>query len=302
MFYGRRIKPEERLRWWYKDRRATKRALEEFRAAPLKLRHKFETLLEAEEEDLTRYRQLRQGGDAAKALAAKLDGCSSRRPCLSRASARCALPFRLSMTRAVLSLFVGTEKLWLITFSVPRAVAFGGEVGLDRPKLPRSPRLLRGWLRRELVRARLSDVPLLGWIEVDYNRKRKRYVVHFHLIAGDVDEDRFDTLGKRIRSACKNGWAFDIRPVDADAWAKTVSYAFKCYPSRYDSEWEDKNKGRLTGRLARRIYVWMDKFEFEDFVFAQGFRRYSRGFVRLEKQRKAQTPQKKSSKRGSEAL
>jgi len=140
---------------------------------------------------------------------------------------------------------------------------------------------IHDWVRQRIRRACLADIVAVGGTEAAYRAEQNDWLVHLHLLVGDVEKSALE----RLRAA----WAkseirapLRISPLADPAWQ--VGYLLKFSTFHRPGMQSSARRARpypLPQPRFDELARWFDNYDFGDFVFMLGARRRGGQMLRL---------------------
>jgi hypothetical protein len=259
-------KPRRQPPFWRRQTPSREYDIELLRPAALVRGKRFETLADAQQESERSEQLLRSFTGGKKELAELLQECrAGDYECNRPFCPICARVFRRWFIGELLRITKGDEPVRIYTILLKEA--------------PRDtindldPTIVPDRLRKQLQRAGLGTVPVIGGIEIVYKANKRVWVLHANLVMiGGKKAAR-----KKFAQGFKGG---DIeRPI---TWArlkkapKQLSYIlkFSTYHRPYEQQGSAKSEAKpLNPKEHAALVKWMSQFEFEDFLLLINARR-----------------------------
>ena len=264
---------DSRAEYWENVQIPARLDLVELLGAHLPKSTRFETKMDVIERSIATEQRLRlsQGfGDIAKFLA----DCRRRRyPCCRSICPICARHFRrwfAANGMALAGKINNPVTLTLFCDTVP-------EGQLHRVDIAK----LHDRVRQRFRRAGLGDIVALGGTEVVYRADQRDWLVHLHLVVGDVES----SAEERLRAAwSKSGIQAPIRISPLVGPARQIGYLLKFSTFHRPGAQSSARRARaypLPQPRFEELARWYSDYEFSDFVFLLGARRRGRRILCL---------------------
>jgi hypothetical protein len=227
---------------------------------------RFETPQDAREESERSEKLLRSFSGGSKTVAEFLQECrAGYYECDKPFCPICARQFRRWFIGELLRVTEGQKEVHVYTLLLKEASK--DKIGtLD-------PAPFRHELRKQLQRAGLGKVPVIGGIEIVYKANKRVWVLHANLVMIGGKK----TARKKFRQGFKGG---DIeRPIIRARLkkpAKQLSYVLKftTYHRPYEQQGSTKSEAKpLNPKEHAALVKWMSQFEFQDFLVLVNARR-----------------------------
>lgn len=236
-------------------------------------RHHFETLHEVSERAMRRERQLRK--TPCDHMAVLMEDCrAGLYPCRQPICPRCSRRFRRWFGANTLDLASNLANPVTVTLyceSVPQ-----GE--LERVEIPR----IHARIRQRFRRTGLSHAVAVGGTEADYRVEHRDWLIHLHLLLGNVDEDDL----RRLREAWRiTGIPAAMRVSPIRNLPRQVSYLQKFTTFHRPGKPRPGNRARaypLPNAQFEELALWLDRYDFPEFIFMVGARRRGTYIMPLE--------------------
>jgi hypothetical protein len=241
--------------------------IELLRPADLARGKRFETLADAQAESARSEQLLRSFSGSNKVLADFLKECrAGDYECNKPFCPICARQFRRWFIGELLRITKGDEPVRIYTVLLKEA---------PQDKIDDlDPTTVQHRLRKQLDRAGLGKVPVIGGIEIVYKAKKRVWVLHANLVMiGGKKSGR-----KNFEQSFQGS---DIeRPITRARLRKNppkhLSYTlkFSTYHRPHEQRGSKKAKAKpLNGREHAALVKWMSQFEFQDFLLLVNARR-----------------------------
>jgi hypothetical protein len=251
-------KDRQKPPFWRRGKPDPKYDIELLRPAALARGKRFETLADAQQESERSEQLLRSFSGGNKELADFLAECrAGDYECNRPFCPICARVFRRWFSGEVLRSTKGREPIRMYTVLLEEA---------PQDKInDLDPTIVPDRLRKQLERAGLGKVPVIGGIEIVYKARKRVWVLHTNLVMiGGKKAAR-----KKFKRGVKGS---DIeRPI---TWArlkkpaKQLSYVlkFSTYHRPYEQHGSKRSKAKpLNPKEHAALLKWMSQFGFQDF-------------------------------------
>jgi hypothetical protein len=259
-------KPRRLPPFWRRQTPSREYDIELLRPAALVRGKRFETLADAQQESERREQLLRSFTGGNKELAELLQECrAGDYECNRLFCPICARVFRRWFIGELLRITKGREPVRIYTVLLEKA---------PQDKInDLDPTTVQHRVRKQLERAGLGNVPVIGGIEIVYKARKRVWLLHANLVMiGGKKAAR-----KKFTQGFKGG---DIeRPITRARLkkpAKQLSYILKftTYHRPYEQQGSRKSEAKpLNPKEHAALLKWMSKFEFKDFLLLINARR-----------------------------
>ena len=213
----------------------------------------------------------------AEDLVDDISRCSDARPCKQILCPICARLYRIWFAANALRWFSRAEKRCLST----KILVVRLRQASDQDLPPISIARLHGQLRKRLRRAGISRV--IGGTEASYNELDGMWTLHSHLLLFDADPIAIAAFASKC---AKDGINRAVsKPQEVNDPIEQITYLQKFSTFYRPGAFDSRGKGRAISMQPAQIAAlasWTDPYEFEDFLFLAGFRRYADRIVRTE--------------------
>lgn len=258
--------PRRQPPFWRRQTPSREYDIELLRPADRARGKRFETLADAQGESERSEQLLRSFTGGSKELAELLQECrAAYYECNRPFCPICARVFRRWFIGELLRITKGDDRIHIYTVLLKEA---------PRDKIDTlDPATFRDVLRKQLQRAGLGNVPVIGGFEIVYKARKRVWLLHANLVMiGGKKATR-----KKFTQGFKGG---DIeRPI---TWArlkkasKQLSYIlkFSTYHRPHEQHGSKKSKATpLNPKEHAALVKWMSQFEFKDFLLLINARR-----------------------------
>lgn len=250
--------------------------------SPTPMDFQIETLADAEDQRDKLLERLKTSHPALKAIAE----CAYEEPCGLSACPLCGHRFREDVLPQLASLFKQPlDRLRFVTMYV-HAVGEGrlGEV---------NPFTLRDSLRRIIARADIKGCGLvIGALEPEWRATERKWLLHLHVIASDVDKKVWDRIGavlkkrasKELVEVTRSSARRVLRNAAVSDLADQLSYCIKFVTYDRLPRGDGAAKGKavsLRGKPLEELVEWRSQYTPSDFLFLYGAKRLNGKFVRM---------------------
>jgi hypothetical protein len=260
------VKPRRQPPFWRRQTPSREYDIELLRPADRARGKRFETLADAQQESERSEQLLRSFTGGSKELADFLAECrAGDYECTRPFCPICARVFRRWFIGELLRITKGREPVRIYTVLLEEA---------PRDKInDLDPTTVQHRLRKQLQRAGLGKVPVIGGIEMVYKARKRVWLLHVNLVMiGGKKAAR-----KKFAQGFKGG---DIeRPITRARLkkpAKQLSYVlkFSTYHRPYEQQSSTKSEAKpLNPKEHAALVKWMSQFEFQDFLVLVNARR-----------------------------
>jgi hypothetical protein len=235
-----------------------------------KLSAKFETVKQMKAERYLRIAALeRAGGSRCLSLADTLKRCKKGRRCLNPACPICTRRYRIWLVSRILQMLEGEIDLIMVTLIEGDDAVSPGSLHSFCPM--KAINKFRQQLRRSGIRGLV-----IGGVDGEFDKDRRLYQPHFHLICLASHAAEIQQLSARHYpggGAVYHGYM--VKPI-ARNLADTIAYTSKGYwpkKTRYKG-----NRKRSCKRLDPNLHIewllWRSRFSLMEFSVLYGLRRY----------------------------
>jgi hypothetical protein len=265
---------DSREAYWERVRIPARFDLVELLPAGLPKSFRFETKADVIERSLATEKRLRKAGLSLRDMAESLADCrSGYYSCRQPICPICALAFRRWLAANGMALARKISNPVTLTLFCD-AVPEGRLHDADTAKI-------HDRVRQRFRRAGLGDIVAVGGTEVAYRADQGDWLVHFHLLVGDVERSDLE----RLRAAWANS---DIRaPIRISPLvdpARQVGYILKFNTYHRPGAQSSSRRARaypLPQPRFEELARWYCDHEFSDFAFMLGARRRGHRILRL---------------------
>jgi hypothetical protein len=223
--------------------------------------------------------------EAASKLADKFSDCApTKYACGSPACAVCLRRYRINMIAAIDRFFPRGKDFLFITLLSKDWVVHENEIFSLKAKN------IVNTVRYQLDQCGLKDsVPVIGFIDGEYNAEKKQFCLHMHLLMPPFIADILkDSLG-RYYTKGKHNEIFH-RPMDIRSLGhendreRTLLYMIKTYWGRVmESEKSKSRNGKvrkaIQGRPHNLYLLWLNQYKFSELRLLYGVRLKNNDFV-----------------------
>ena len=213
--------------------------------------------------------------EGAQDLLDDISRCSDARPCKQILCPICARLYRIWFAANALRWFSRAEKRCLSTKILVVRLRQASDRDLPQILIAR----LHDRLRKRLRRAGISRV--IGGTEASYNKLDGTWTVHFHLLVFDADPIAIAAFASKC---AKDGINRAVsKPQELNDPIEQIAYLQKFSTFYRAGAFNSRGKGRAIRMEPAQIAAlasWTGPYEFEDFLFLAGFRRYADRIVR----------------------
>jgi len=232
-------------------------------------------------EDANRYRKKNLSAlrkcEGAEDLVDDISRCSDARPCKQILCPLCARLYRIWFAENTLRWFYRAEKRYLSA----KILVVRLQQASDRDLPQISIAGLHARLRKRLRRAGIFRV--IGCTEASYNAPDGMWTLHFHLLLFDADPAAIAAFASKC---AKDGIKRAVsEPQEVDDPIEQITYLQKFSTFYRAGAFDSRGKGRaypMQPAQMAALASWTDPYEFEDFLFLAGFRRYADRIVATE--------------------
>ena len=252
-------------------------------------------------EDANRYRKknllaLRKC-EGAEDLVDDISRCSPARRCRRILCPLCARLYRIWFAQQTLRWFRRSKQGPLSSLTL--VVRLKQASNRDLPKI--SIARVHGRLRKRMRRAGIFRV--IGGTEASYNELDGMWTVHVHLLLFGADPIAIADFASKC---AKDGISRAVsKPQEVNDPIKQITYLQKFSTFYRAGAFDSRGKGRAYPMRPAQIAAlasWTDSYEFEDFLFLAGFRRYADRIVPTEIGTAARMRRVENSSRGMSGI
>ena len=259
-------KPRRQPPFWRRQTPSREYDIELLRPAGLVRGKRFETLADAQQESERSEQLLGSFTGGSKELAELLQECrAGDYECNRPFCPICARVFRRWFIGELLRITKGDEPVRIYTVLLEEA---------PQDKInDLDPTTVPDRLRKQLQRAGLGKVPVIGGIEIVYKARKRVWLLHANLIMiGGRNSARKEFKG----TFQGDGLERPLVRAKLNDKAEQLSYALKftTYHRPYEQHGSKRSKARpLNPKEHAALLKWMSQFEFKDFLLLINARR-----------------------------
>jgi hypothetical protein len=265
---------DARETYWERVRIPARFDLVELLPAGLPKSFRFETKADVIERSLATEKRLRKAGLSLRDMAESLADCrSGYYSCRQPICPICALAFRRWLAANGMALARKISNPVTLTLFCD-AVPEGRLHDADTAKI-------HDRVRQRFRRAGLGDIVAVGGTEVAYRADQKDWLVHLHLLVGDVEKSALE----RLRAAwAKSEIRAPLRISPLVDPPQQIGYLLKFSTFHRPGMQSSPRRARaypLPQPRFEELARWFDNYEFGDFIFLLGARRRGGRILRL---------------------
>ena len=233
----------------------------------------------------------------AEDLLDDISRCSHARPCKQILCPLCARLYRIWFAENALRWFYRAEKRCLSTRIL--VVRLRQASNRDLPKI--SIARVHGRLRKRMRRAGIFRV--IGGTEASYNELDGMWTVHVHLLLFGADPIAIADFASKC---AKDGISRAVsKPQEVNDPIKQITYLQKFSTFYRAGAFDSRGKGLAYPMRPAQIAAlasWTESYEFADFLFLAGFRRYADRIVPTKISRATRMRRLENSSRGMSGI